>query len=77
MEKIRWKYQGNTYGMVDFKMKCHGELFWRLPAIGNPDGEWDPIMDCVVCRKSKVTFTLDKFNNSVGVRICPVDRERG
>jgi len=46
VEKIRWKYQGHTYGMIDFKMKCSGEIFWRLPAVGNHDGAWDPIMDC-------------------------------
>ena len=56
VEQIRWKYQGNTYGIIDFKMKCHGELFWRQPAIGNPDGAWDPIMDCSVCRKIKQNF---------------------
>ena len=33
-------------------MKCHGEWFWRQPAIGNPDGAWDPIMDCSVCRNT-------------------------
>lgn len=46
VEKIRWSYQGHTYGMVDFKMKCSGEILWKSPAIGNPDGKWDPIMDC-------------------------------
>jgi len=59
VEKIRWKYQGNTYGMVDFKMKCHGELFWRLPAIGNPDGAWDPIMDCTEGGFSQLTARED------------------
>ena len=49
VEKIRWKYNGHTNGINDFKMKCHGDLFWKQPAIGDPDGEWYPIMDCAVC----------------------------
>ena len=32
--------------MVDFKMKCSGEFFYRSPAIGNPNGEWNREMNC-------------------------------
>ena len=46
VEKMKWSYQGHTYGLVDFKMKCSGEFFWRSPAIGNPDGDWDHEMNC-------------------------------
>ena len=46
VEKMDWKYQGSTYGLMDFKMKCSGEDEWRDPAIGNDNGEWDGIMDC-------------------------------
>ena len=48
VEKIAWKYQGQTYGIIDFKMKCSGEIFWRSPEIGNDNGAWDPIMSCQV-----------------------------
>ena len=41
-----WKYQGSTYGIMDFKMKCSGEDEWRDPAIGNDNGEWDNEMGC-------------------------------
>ena len=46
VEKIQWKYQGRTYGMIDFRMKCSGDLFWQRPVIGNPDGSWDRYMNC-------------------------------
>jgi len=46
VEKMKWSYQGHTYGLVDFKMKCSGEFFWRSPAIGNPNGDWDHEMNC-------------------------------
>ena len=32
--------------MVDVKIKCSGEFFYRFPAIGNPDGEWNWEMNC-------------------------------
>ena len=75
VEKIRWKYQGHTYGLIDFKMKCHGEWFWRQPAIGNPDGAWDPIMDCGVCTLKEIFFI--NINKISGPWICAADRERG
>ena len=43
---MKWSYQGSIYGLVDFKMKCSGEFFWRSPAIGNPNGVWDREMSC-------------------------------
>ena len=46
VEKIQWKYQGNTYGLIDARMKCSGEIFWKRPMIGNPNGAWDKVMDC-------------------------------
>jgi len=46
VEKIKWKYQGNTYGMIDVMIKCSGQILWKPPAIGNPNGAWDPLMNC-------------------------------
>ena len=46
IEKIKWKYQGHLYGLIDFKMKCSNETSYRPPAIGNPHGEWNREMNC-------------------------------
>jgi len=46
VEQIKWKYQGHTYGLIDFQMKCSGKILWESPAVGNHDGAWDPVMRC-------------------------------
>ena len=51
VEQIKWKYQGNTYGLIDFQMKCSGKILWESPAVGNHDGAWDPVMRCKVVKK--------------------------
>ena len=44
---MQWKYQGATYGLMDFRMKCSGEdSAWTDPVIGNDNGAWDEVMDC-------------------------------
>lgn len=48
VEMIDWKYQGNTYGLIDVQIKCSGKILWESPAVGNHDGAWDPVMDCKV-----------------------------
>jgi len=74
VEQIRWKYQGNTYGMVDFKMKCSGKIFWESPAIGNPDGQWDPTMNCKETGFKQLTGREDeKWAGIVNVEAKCVD----
>ena len=46
VEKIQWKYESQIYGLSDFRLKCSGERFWRLPVIGGNHGKWTNIMDC-------------------------------
>ena len=68
VEKMKWSYQGHTYGLVDFKMKCSGKIFWESPAIGNPDGTWDHEMNCQETGFKLTTGREDDWPGVVNVR---------
>ena len=65
---MKWKYQGHTYGLMDFKLKCSGEFFWRLPAIGNSNGVWDHEMNCKETGFKLTTGREDDWPGIVNVR---------
>ena len=68
MEKMQWKYQGHTYGIMDFRMKCSGDLLWKSPAIGNDNGDWDSMMDCHETGFKLVNGREDDWPGIVNVR---------
>ena len=53
---------------MDFKLKCSGEFFWRLPAIGNSNGVWDHEMNCKETGFKLTTGREDDWPGIVNVR---------
>ena len=72
---MKWKYQGSTYGLMDFQMKCSGDSSWTDPVIGNDNGEWDPPMDCTENGFKLATGREEYWAGIVNVRAKCVNME--
>ena len=74
VEKMQWRYQGQTYGLMDFRLKC-SDSSWSDPVIGNNDGIWDPEMDCSETGFRIVTGREDGWPGIVNVRAFCLNTE--